>query len=158
MGYGDLSGLPIQSQVASEKKLAIPCIRREVYNNSSSQNLYLPNSRMKIPVETGTPGQFIDPSMSYLCFDVNVINQNPCIDFIDLPRIGWACLIRELTIEANGMPSEQYRWYNDTCACRAIVEGSFHEKWDYYVENDWRPMKGMAGPFHVNFIKPCMIS
>lgn len=153
-----LSGLPYQSQVSSTKKVAIPCIRREVTNNSSSQNLYLPNSRMQIPIETGTPGQFIDPMLSFLRFDLTVINPNPCIDFFDLPQIGFGAFIRELTVEVNGMPTETYRFYNDSCSCRAITDGSFPETWDYYVENDWRPMKGIAGPFHVNFIKPCMIS
>jgi hypothetical protein len=155
---GNLSGLPYQSQVSSTKKVAIPCIRREVTNNSSAQNLYLPNARTQIPLETGTPGQFIDPMLSYLRFDLTVINPNPCVDFFDLPRIGFAAFIRELTVEVNGMPTEQYRYYNDTCSCRAITDGSFPEVWNYYVENDWRPMKGIAGPFHVNFIKPCMIS
>jgi len=150
--------MPQSLELESSRRNALPALRREVIHNTTTQNEYRPQELCYIPLDTGAAGAFMDVGCTRLELTVVVQNKNYFIDFINLPRCGWHSLIQEFGIEINNGIHELNRHYAECVELEMIKMGQNKVPFLYTAPNPWKPADGTAGKFHINFIKPSMVT
>lgn len=150
--------MPQSLELESSRRNALPALRREVIHNTTTQNEYRPQELCYIPLDTGAAGAFMDVACTRLELTVVVQNKNYFIDFINLPRCGWHSLIQEFGIEINNGIHELNRHYAECVELEMIKMGQNKVPFLYTAPNPWKPADGTAGKFHINFIKPSMVT
>lgn len=150
--------MPQSLELESSRRNALPAVRREVIHNTTTQNEYRPQELCYIPLDTGAAGAFMDVGTTRLELTVVVQNKNYFIDFINLPRCGWHSLIQEFGIEINNGIHELNRHYAECVELEMIKMGQNRVPFLYTRPNPWKPADGTAGKFHINFIKPSMVT
>lgn len=150
--------MPQSLELESSRRNALPALRREVIHNTTTQNEYRPQELCYIPLDTGAAGAFMDVGTTRLELTVVVQNKNYFIDFINLPRCGWHSLIQEFGIEINNGIHELNRHYAECVELEMIKMGQNKVPFLMTAPNPWKPADGTAGKFHINFIKPSMVT
>lgn len=150
--------MPESLNLEASRREGIPAIRREVIHNTTTQNEYRPTELCYIPLDTGAAGAFMDVKTTRLELTVVVRNKNFFIDFINLPRCGWHSLIQEFGIEINNGIHELNRHYAECVELEMIKLGQNKVPFLFTHSNPWKPSLGTAGKFHINFIKPSMVT
>lgn len=150
--------MPAALELEGTRRTGIPALRREVVHNTTTQNEYRPGELCYIPLDTGAAGAFTDVSTTRLEMTVVVRNKNYFIDFINLPRCGWHSLIQEFGIEINNGIHELNRHYAECVELEMIKLGQNKHPFEFTKSNPWKPAHGRAGKFHINFIKPSMVT
>lgn len=150
--------MPQALELESSRRNALPAVRREVVHNTTTQNEYRPQELCYIPLDTGAAGAFMDVGTTRLELTVVVQNKNYFVDFINLPRCGWHSLIQEFGIEINNGIHELNRHYAECVELEMIKMGQNRVPFLFTRPNPWRPADGTAGKFHINFIKPSMVT
>lgn len=150
--------MPAALELEGTRRTGIPALRREVVHNTTTQNEYRPGELCYIPLDTGAAGAFTDVSTTRLEMTVVVRNKNYFIDFINLPRCGWHSLIQEFGIEINNGIHELNRHYAECVELEMIKLGQNKHPFEFTKSNTWKPAHGRAGKFHINFVKPSMVT
>jgi len=150
--------MPQALELEGSRRNGIPALRREVVHNTTTQNEYRPSELCYIPIDTGAAGAFMDVSTTRLELTVVVRNKNYFIDFINLSRCGWHGLIQEFGIEINNGIHELNRHYAECVELEMIKMGQNRVPFEFTRSNPWKPAHGQAGKFHINYIKPSMVT
>lgn len=127
--------LPQNINLAAQKPTAVNSYVRRYRNiqrNANGDNLQ--GTDIIIPIDTGTPGAFLDGAQSYLQFDLKIYNQNPYIDFIDLGPAGVASFFEQLQIRCNGSPIETIKDYGTVVEHWMKLEGIAQERFEMYQQ------------------------
>lgn len=146
--------LPKNVNLAEQRPFAVKSyIRRfrNIQTNSNGQSGQL--AEIIIPIDTGTPGAFLDVAQSYLQFDLTITNPNPYIDYVDFPECGANALFEQLQIRSAGTPIETIRDYNTVFNQWMHIEGQAQEAFEMYMERQ----EGYDATFHYNNAKKPMV-
>lgn len=150
--------LPQFLSISDVKRHAMPAHRRTTIHGSTSQNIYGPGEQVYLPLSTGTAGAFWDPETARLDMTVNIYNKNYFIDFINLPRCGFHCLIEECGVEFHNSLHDNNRFYAETIEAEMIRTGENMCPYEMTVSNPYEVGGGVAGEMHINLIKPSMVT
>lgn len=154
-----MSALPRAINLAAQKPTAVPSYVRRFKNiqtNSNGQNTQ--NTEIIIPIDTGTPGAFLDPSQSFLQYDVTVVNQTPYADYFDFGPAGAATFIETMQIRSNGTPIETIRSYNSVFDTFMKIEGLAQSTFEMYTSRRRGIMTGAcASSSSFGMCKPPMV-
>jgi hypothetical protein len=150
--------LPNNINLASQKPQAVPSYVRRFKNvatNSASRTGQ--QQEIIIPIDTGTPGAFLDCSQSFLQFDLQITNSNPYIDYVNFGRSGGNALIEVMTIRCQGNPIETIREYNMVTENWAMIEGTSQEPFRLYVSRKNSQVTPGWMTNSINNLKPPMV-
>lgn len=150
--------LPQALSISDIRRNAMPAMRRTVLHGTTSQNVYGAGELVYIPVDTGTAGAFFLPETSRLDMDVTVYNRNYFVDFFNLPRCGFHCLVEEFGIEIHNSLHENQRFYAEMIELEMIRRGENMVPFEMTVSNPHKVGGGIAGDLHINLIKPSMVT
>lgn len=149
-------GLPKVAELEFARKKGVPALRREIVHNTTTQSVYKPGETCIIPFETGLTGAFTDTSTVRLLMNIDVSNTNAFIDFINLSPCGWHAIIKELSVEINGINHELNTHYAECVKHEMESKGENLTSYEITISNAWELACGTAGKHHVNFVKPSM--
>lgn len=138
-----------------EKPECIPAYRRICEAQATSQNPYASGSVIKIPIDTAFSGALTDPQQTRLQATVTIINRNPMIDFLKLPKCGWNILFKEMKWMVNGGPLEPISDYALKFEDMLEKTGLNQEPYEIFRSNLYDPSGGHE--LHQNLIKPSMV-
>lgn len=155
---GSEFAMPQSLELEATRRNGIPAVRRKMVHNTTTQNEYSPGELCYIPLDTGANGAFMDVSTTRLKMSIVVRNKNYFTDFINLPRCGWNAIIKEFGIEVNNTLHELNRHYAECVELDMIKKGENRIPFEMTRSNPWTPADGTAGVFHINFVKPSMVS
>lgn len=155
---GSEFAMPQSLELEATRRNGIPAVRRKMVHNTTTQNEYSPGELCYIPLDTGANGAFMDVSTTRLKMSIVVRNKNYFTDFINLPRCGWNAIIKEFGIEVNNTLHELNRHYAECVELDMIKKGENRIPFEMTRSNPWVPADGTAGVFHINFVKPSMVS
>jgi hypothetical protein len=145
----------IPSEANFDHKTKNPGIyRSRVKYFSTNQNSYNPKSTVKIEVDSTKPASFIDGAQTRLDFTVVVYNNNPFIDFINLPRMGWNAIFKEYRLVVGGTNLVNNKDYAYSMEQLFIAQNRNPDPVHIFHSNPWTPPEGET---QVNFIKPSMV-
>lgn len=125
--------LPNNINLAAQKPNAVPSYVRRFRNiqtNSNGNNGE--QSDIIIPIDTGTPGAFLDCQQCYLQMDLTIINANPYVDYVNFGRAGANSVFEVMTLKANGTPIETIRDYNTVFENWMAIEGLSQAEFSLY--------------------------
>lgn len=125
--------LPKNINLAAQKPQAVPSYVRRFRNiqtNSSGANGQQVD--IIIPLDTSTPGAFLDCAQSFLQYDLLVTNGNPYIDYVTFGKAGGNAVFETMTIRSNGNPIETIRDYNTVFETWMHLEGLAQEEFSLY--------------------------
>lgn len=128
---------------------------RNIQTNSNGDNLQ--NAEIIIPIDTGTPGAFLDVAQSYFQATLKIINQNPYIDFVDLGVGGIAGFFEQLQIRCNGTGIETIRDYGTVVETWMKMEGIAQEEFKMYQTRKDSIGNAYFGANEMNSCKPPMV-
>lgn len=152
-------GIPAAFRVGGSLPSGVPAYRQDTIHNSTTQNEFRPDQTVKIPLSTGTTGSFwAVSSTARVTVDVEIENSNPMADFDNFTRCGMAKLFREVSFDVNGTPVEQNRNYAATVELELIRYGRNTDPFYMTFPNDYEVGGGLAGPLHINLVKPSLIN
>lgn len=152
-------GIPAAFRVGGSLPSGVPAYRQDTIHNSTTQNEFRPDQTVKIPLSTGTTGSFwAVSSTARVTVDVEIENNNPMGDFDNFTRCGMAKLFREVSFDVNGTPVEQNRNYAATVELEMIRYGRNTDPFYMTFPNDYEVGGGLAGPLHINLVKPSLIN
>ena len=149
--------LPRNIDLASQKPYAVPSYLRRFRNiqtNASGNNLE--NSEIIIPIDTGTPGAFLDCSASYLQFTLDIVNNNPYADYTDFGLAGGNSFFKIMQIRNNGTGIETIRDYNTVFENWMAIEGLGQAEFRMYTERVNEMGNGQLKA-HINNCKAPMV-
>lgn len=149
--------LPRNIDLASQKPYAVPSYLRRFRNiqtNASGNNLE--NSEIIIPIDTGTPGAFLDCSASYLQFTLDIVNNNPYADYTDFGLAGGNSFFKIMQIRNNGTGIETIRDYNTVFENWMAIEGLGQAEFKMYTERTNDLGDGQM-KMHINSCKAPMV-
>jgi hypothetical protein len=150
--------LPRNINLADQKPNAVNSyIRRyrNIQTNSNGDNA--PLSEIIIPIDTGTPGAFLDVAQSYLQFDLKITNQNPYIDFIDFGLSGVNAVFEQMQIRCNGTGIETIKDYNTVYETWMKMEGICQTEFEMFQSRKSNvDRSGWCGT-SINSCKPPMV-
>lgn len=150
------SVVPRSMNLGALKPNTVPAYARRVESLSNNNQDYSEDIVARIPIDTSTPGAFLDPTQSLLQFDIAITNSNPYIDYINLSSSGLAAIIQEMRIVVQGTPVEEILDYNMMFELFMDLGGHCQEEFKLYMENSWRaPVP--PGVSDLNFVKPPMV-
>lgn len=128
---------------------------RNIQTNSNGDNLQ--NAEIIIPIDTGTPGAFLDCAQSYFQATLRIINQNPYIDFVDFGVGGIAGFFEQLQIRCNGTGIETIRDYGTVVETWMKMEGICQEEFKMYQTRKDSIGNAYFGANEMNSCKPPMV-
>jgi len=134
--------------------MAIKAYRRRFESPSTNVASAGPDEYVSIYPDTSTPGAFIDPSSTYLRFDLEITNDNFMIDYQNFGVEGAASLIQDLRIYNQGSILEEIMEYGTVASLMANIEGAYQQEVSMYFSNKLK--NGYHEENHINFIKPPM--
>lgn len=150
--------LPLNINLAAQKPQAVPSYVRRFKNiQTNSSGKTGEQQEIIIPIDTGTPGAFLDCSQSFLQMDISFINNNPYIDYINFGRSGANALIEVMTIRAQGNPIETIREYNMVAENWAMIEGTSQEALRLFVSRKNSQVTPGWMTNSINNLKPPMV-
>lgn len=150
--------MPQALELEASRRNAIPAVRRQVFHDTTTQNQYRPGELCYIPVETGAAGAFMDTTCTRLEMTIKVRNKNHFTDFINLPRCGWNAIIQEFGIEINNGLHMNNRHYAECIEAEMIKSGENRTPFEMCRSNPHQLGNGRAGKYHINFVKPSMVT
>lgn len=135
--------------------MPIRAYRRRFISPATNVTDVGPGSVANIYPDTSTPGSFMDPSSTYLSFDMQITNRNFMVDYQNFgPEGAVGAFIQHLRIFNQGTVLEDIAEYGTVSALLARLEGdspgAFSEYFSNHMEN------GALGEMHRNMIKPPM--
>ena len=148
--------IPKELNLGAIKPAAIPAYTRRVVSIATNAQTFTENMLANVLLDTSTPGSFLDPTQSLLTFDLQNINLNPYVDYVNFSTSGAASLIQEFRVICQGTPIEEILDYNMMFEMWMDLGGHAQEEFKMYVENSWRAPT-MPGQPDWNFVKPPMI-
>lgn len=158
MYESEAQALPRNINLAEQKPVAVNSYVRRFKNiqqNSSGPNQQ--GSDITIPIDTGTPGAFLDVSMSYLQLDVNITNNCPYIDYCDFGPAGLASILKNVQVRNNGLGIETVYEYNTVCELMSRLEGLTQTPFSLYRSRTNKTENYVAGSNHLNTCKAPMV-
>jgi hypothetical protein len=148
-----MSAIP-SSMRLEPKPEAINAYRRRCSTNATSSNPYPSRGTIKIPLDTAFPGSMLDTSQTELAFTLTVINSNPFVDFMNLPKCGANAFLKEFRLMVNGNAIEKNVRYGLAFEDAMNKMGINSEPYEMFRSNLWTPTDSR---FHINMIKPSMV-
>ena len=150
------SAIPSNLNLGLTKPTTVPAYSRRVESIATNAQTFTEGSTANIVLDTSTPGSFLDPQQSLLQFDIELRNENPYIDYVNLSASGMAAVIQDMRIICQGTPIEEIFDYNLMFEMFMDLGGHMQEEFKMYMENGWRaPVH--PGETDLNFVKPPMI-
>ena len=150
------NSIPSNVNYAKQKPQAIAAFSRRVKSIATNAQNFGENQYCKIILDTAVPGSNLDPLASYLKFDLVIVNTNPFADYVSFGSAGVANIIDEFRIFCQGTPIEEilsygivYELFMDLCG---------HCREPYYMYRPCKINQKVDEKFHVNAIKPPMVS
>ena len=135
--------------------MAIKAYRRRFISPATNVTNVVPGSVANIYPDTSTPGAFMDPSSTYLSFDLEITNNNFMIDYQNFGVEGAVgAVIQQLRVYNQGTVLEDIAEYGTVASTIASLEGDNQEEYHMYFSNKLK--HGYVGDMHRNFIKPPM--
>lgn len=150
--------LPRNINLAEQKPNAVNSyIRRfrNIQTNSVGNNQE--NTEVIIPIDTGTPGAFLDCAQSYLQFDLAIYNANPYIDYVDFGYAGVNSVFETMSVRSNGTAIETIRDYATVFENWMRMEGIAQTEFEMYQSRKNSFSKGGLLQNELNSCKPPMI-
>ena len=106
------TAIPSNLNLGLTKPTTVPAYCRRVESIATNAQTFGENSTANIVLDTSTPGSFLDPQQSLLQFDIELRNENPYIDYVNLSASGMASVIQDMRIICQGTPIEEIFDYN----------------------------------------------
>lgn len=150
------SAIPSNLNLGLTKPTTVPAYSRRVESIATNAQTFTEGGTANIVLDTSTPGSFLDPQQSLLQFDIELQNQNPYIDYVNLSASGMAAVIQDMRIICQGTPIEEIFDYNLMFEMFMDLGGHMQEEFKMYMENGWRAPVN-PGETDLNFVKPPMI-
>jgi hypothetical protein len=150
------TAIPSNLNLGLTKPTTVPAYCRRVESIATNAQTFAENSTANIVLDTSTPGSFLDPQQSLLQFDIELRNENPYIDYVNLSASGMAAVIQDMRIICQGTPIEEMFDYNLMFEMFMDLGGHMQEEFKMYMENGWRAPVCPGEP-DLNFVKPPMI-
>ena len=133
----------------------IKAFRRRFISPSTNVSTAGPDDYVNIYPDTSTPGAFIDPTSTYLQFDMNVSNENPFVDYANYGKEGVAgAIIQDFRVYNQGSITEEILEYGTVASLYGNISGSYEQETSFYFSN--RLKNSYQTEQHKNFIKPPM--
>lgn len=154
----EVPGIPNSINLAAQKPEAVPSYVRRYRNiqtNSNGNNGQ--QQEIIIPIDTGTPGAFLDCSQSFLQFDLTIENGNPYIDYIDFNRAGAMSVFDTMSIRSNGTPIETIRKYATVWDHFMTMEGICQQEFCLYKSRQDQVQNAGWVSGHINHVKAPMV-
>lgn len=151
--------LPRNINLAAQKPKAVPSYVRRFKNiQTNSSGINGEQQDIIIPIDTGTPGAFLDCQQSFVQFDLTITNGNPYIDYQNFGRAGANSLFETMTIRNNGNPIETIRDYNTAFETYMSTEGIAQEEFSMFMsrKNAASDIMGIHSN-HIDFCKAPMV-
>ena len=152
----ETQAIPKTLNLGLQKPTSIPAYTRRVTSIATNAQTFTENDLANIILDTSTPGSFLDPTQSFIQFDLQVTNSNPYIDYANFSACGAGSLIQEFRIICQGTPIEEILDYNTMFEMWMDIGGFCQEEFKMYMENPWRA-PAIHPSTEVNFVKPPMV-
>jgi hypothetical protein len=152
----ETQAIPKTLNLGLQKPTSIPAYTRRVTSLATNAQTFKENDLANIILDTSTPGSFLDPTQSFIQFDLQVTNSNPYIDYANFSSCGAGALIQEFRIICQGTPIEEILDYNTMFEMWMDIGGFCQEEFKMYMENPWRA-PAIDPSTEVNFVKPPMV-
>ena len=91
----NVQAIPKTLNLGLQKPTSIPAYTRRVTSLATNAQKFKENDLANIILDTSTPGSFLDPTQSFIQFDLEVKNSNPYIDYANFSTCGAGALIQE---------------------------------------------------------------
>jgi hypothetical protein len=128
-----MEALPRKFNLGDTKPIAVPAYKKRIINTPQNPNdIFLANQVITIPINTGTPGAFLDNEETYLRFTFTIENSNPYIDFINFGSAGAASFIEQIAINANGTDVEVIQDYNTLFEFVKDLQGNTYQDFNLF--------------------------
>lgn len=150
------TAIPSNLNLGLTKPTTVPAYCRRVESIATNAQTFSENSTANIVLDTSTPGSFLDPQQSLIQFDIELRNENPYIDYVNLSASGMAAVIQDMRVICQGTPIEEMFDYNLMFELFMDLGGHMQEEFKMYMENGWRAPVCPEEP-DLNFVKPPMI-
>ena len=152
----ETQAIPKSLNLGLAKPTSIPAYTRRVTSLATNAQTFKDNDLANIILDTSTPGSFLDPTQSFIQFDLQITNNNPYIDYANFSSCGAGALIQEFRIICQGTPIEEILDYNTMFERWMDIGGFCQEDFKMYMENPWRA-PAIHPSTELNFVKPPMI-
>ena len=152
----ETQAIPKTLNLGLQKPTSIPAYTRRVTSLATNAQTFKENDLANIILDTSTPGSFLDPTQSFIQFDLQITNNNPYIDYANFSSCGAGSLIQEFRIICQGTPIEEILDYNTMFEMWMDIGGFCQEEFKMYMENPWRA-PAIHPSTEVNFVKPPMV-
>ena len=152
----ETQAIPKTLNLGLQKPTSIPAYTRRVTSLATNAQTFKENDLANIILDTSTPGSFLDPTQSFIQFDLQITNSNPYIDYANFSSCGAGALIQEFRIICQGIPIEEILDYNTMFEMWMDIGGSCQEEFKMYMENPWRA-PAIHPSTEINFVKPPMV-
>jgi len=152
----ETQAIPKTLNLGLQKPTSIPAYTRRVTSLATNAQTFKENDLANIILDTSTPGSFLDPTQSFIQFDLQITNSNPYIDYANFSSCGAGALIQEFRIICQGTPIEEILDYNTMFEMWMDIGGFRQEEFKMYMENPWRA-PAIHSSTEVNFVKPPMV-
>jgi hypothetical protein len=152
----ETQAIPRSLNLGLAKPTSIPAYTRRVTSLATNAQTFKDNDLANIILDTSTPGSFLDPTQSFIQFDLQITNSNPYIDYANFSSCGAGALIQEFRIICQGTPIEEILDYNTMFEMWMDIGGFCQEEFKMYMENPWRA-PAIHPSTEVNFVKPPMV-
>lgn len=128
-GYDPEEAIPDSLNLSSTMPFAIKSyIKRFMAIQSPNTYANLPGQEITIPIDTSTPGAFLDTKNSYLKFDITVTNTNLFADYFDLGPGGLGAIIEKIVIKSQNSQFEEIQDYNTVWQQMCEIQGCNQEE------------------------------
>ena len=152
----ETQAIPKSLNLGLAKPTSIPAYTRRVTSLATNAQTFKDNDLANIILDTSTPGSFLDPTQSFIQFDLQITNNNPYIDYANFSSCGAGALIQEFRIICQGTPIEEILDYNTMFEMWMDIGGFCQEEFKMYMENPWRA-PAIHPSTELNFVKPPMV-
>lgn len=150
--------MPQMLDIESTRKHALPAVRRQMIHDTTTQAEYRPGESCSIPIATGGAGCFMDTSATRLEMKITVLNKNYYTDAINLSRCGWHSVIKSMYLNINNGKHDEQLNYAECVEFDMIKMGENKTPVQMVRPNPYKLANGLAGDFHINFVKPSMVT
>lgn len=135
----------------------IPALSRRNKSYAVSSNPYLPRQTIKIPLDTAMHGSLLQCDQTVLEWTLEIMNNNPFVDFLDFDSIGANSIFKEFRFMVNGTPIEKNPQYHMAMQEYMNFNGLNQDPIEMFTENAYDPCPQVAPEVRGNFIKPSMV-
>lgn len=155
MAEGAEGLIPRSLQLPVHAPQAIRAYRRRFVSPCNNIQVAQPDQFIQIYPDTATPGAFVDPDSTYLMADLEILNNNYCVDYANFgPEGAWGGIIQEWRLFNQGQPTEEILEYGTVSAAHNRLKGAYDIEYNMFISQRLR--HGAESDLHRNFIKPAM--